>query len=220
MECLVGTSDESESSLRQLADDEPQRHDLFIGLVAPIGSSRDDVVATLQEKLGPFGYGIERVHLAGLLDSILADGESPLPGRSESGYYKARMDAGDRLRNAAGDWSALAALAVAHVTRRRAERRSVDGSTRAKSTPVAYIFDSLKHPREAALLRSVYGPAFWLVSIVQDISERKHNLTEDLSRQEGQFDQVPESRAVDLITRDEADPDAAHGQHVRDVFSA
>lgn len=220
MECLVGTSDESESSLRQLADDEPQRHDLFIGLVAPIGSSRDDVVATLLEKLGPFGYGIERVHLAGLLDSILADEESPLPGRSESGYYKARMDAGDRLRNAAGDWSALAALAVAHVTRRRAERRSVDGSTRAKSTPVAYIFDSLKHPREAALLRSVYGPAFWLVSIVQDISERKHNLTEDLSRQEGQFDQVPESRAVDLITRDEADPDAAHGQHVRDVFSA
>lgn len=216
--CHVGTIDESRSSLRQLADDEPQRHDLFIGLVAPIGSSREDVLSGLADKLGPFGYDVERVHLAGLLSTIPADGEPPLPERNEPGYYKARMDAGDRLRDAAGDWSALAALAVAHVTKHRKARRA-DGTT-PNPTPVAYIFDSLKHPREAALLRSVYGPAFWLVSIVQDISERKHNLTEHLARQEGQFDQVPESRAVDLIARDEADPDAAHGQHVRDVFSA
>jgi cytidine deaminase len=84
---------------------------------------------------------------------------------------------------------------------------------------MAYIFDSLKHPREASLLRSVYGSAFWLVSIVQDISERTTNLAEELASATGDFQAVPEAKALELITRDEADPDAPHGQHVREVFS-
>jgi cytidine deaminase len=208
------------STLKELADDEPQRHDLFIGLVAPIGSSRTEVRAALSECLVLYNYDVERVHLSGLLDSTAVRAGEPLPTREDRNYYKARMDAGDRLRESAGDWSALAAVAITRVAGLREERRSSVKDAKQLPRPVAYVFDSLKHPREAALLRSVYGSGFWLVSIVQDISERKQNLTEELARQEGQFDSVPESRAIDLISRDEADPDAAHGQHVRDVFAA
>lgn len=205
------------SRLKKLADDEPQRHDIFIGLVAPIGSSRPQVVKALRDALRPYEYAVETVRLADLLDDVPRGSGDPLPERAQPGYYQARMDAGDTLRREAGDWSALAALAVARTADRRSKRLQ-DASRGARLEPVAYVFDSLKHPREAALLRSVYGPAFWLISIVQDIGERIKNLADELAKQEGEFGSAPEARASELIARDESDPDAAHGQHVRDVF--
>lgn len=207
------------SRLKKLADDEPQRHDIFIGLVAPIGSSRPQVVKALKDSLRPYEYVVETVRLADLLDDVPRETNAPLPQRTQPGYYQARMDAGDALRREAGDWSALAGLAIARTADKRS-KRLLDASRGAHPEPVAYVFDSLKHPREAALLRSVYGPAFWLVSIVQDITERIKNLADDLAKQDGDFGGASESRASELIARDESDPDAAHGQHVRDVFGA
>jgi cytidine deaminase len=203
--------------LKQLADDEPQRHDLFIGLVGPLGSSRPQVIDAMRSILGGYGYGVERVHLAGFLDSVQPV-TAPLPERGQLEYYKRRMDAGDALRRAAGDWSGLAALAVAQVGAHRQARMNAAG--RQPPSPVTYVFDSLKHPREAALLKSVYGSAFWLVSIVQDISERTAQLAEELASAAGDFGPASEAQALELITRDEADPDAPHGQHVRDVFAS
>lgn len=206
------------SKLKLLADDSPGRHDVFIGLVAPIGSSGSEVLRSLKSELKSYNYEIESVRLADLLDGLPGP-SGLLPTRRENNYYKARMDAGDNLRGAAGDWSALAALAVARV----ADMRNVSRDSLQASQPLAataYIFDSLKHPREAALLRAVYGNAFWLISIVQEVSERINNVAEELARQDGDFDRAPESRAKELIDRDESDPDAVHGQHVRDVFAA
>lgn len=207
------------NQLRSLTDGAPERHDLFLGLAAPIGSSRDEVVDQLRLKLGEYDYDMERVRIAGLLDDLPGRESESLPDRSDPDYYRVRMDAGDKLRKEAGDHSALAALAivrVAEMRNRRAKKMTPD-STR----PVAYVFDSLKHPREAQLLRNVYGPGFWLVSIVQDIDERKHNLSETLALQQGRFDgQSAAQLAEQLIQRDEADPDAKHGQQVRDVFAA
>ena len=155
------------------------------------------------------------IRLAELLDSVLAPGQNKLPSRGEADYYRRRMDAGDALRRQAGDDSALAAMAVARAA---AGRSAVRAAAKA-SPPVAYVFDSLKHPREAELLRNVYGSAFWLVSLVEDVSDRLKNLTAELAEQEEKFDPVPESMALQLIARDEADPDADYGQHVRDVFA-
>jgi deoxycytidylate deaminase len=162
---------------------------------------------------------MERVHLASLLDDLPGLSGDPLPERSDPDYYRLRMDAGDKLRKEAGDHSALAALAIVRVAEMR-ERRIKEAAP-ADTGPVAYVFDSLKHPREEQILRNVYGPGFWLVSIVQDIEERKHNLSETLASQQGRFDGQSESQLAEgLIQRDEADPDAKHGQQVRDVFAA
>lgn len=199
-------------TLTRLADDEPERHDVFLGLVAPIGSSRAQVVKALITTLRPYDYRVEHIRLADLLDAV-APTADPLPRLTDRGYYEARMDAGDRLRRGAGDDSALAAMAVARVASIRQPSEG-DGPQ-----PTCFVFDSLKHPREADLLKSVYGTAFWLVSIVEDSAVRTKNLADVLAKQEGSFSAAPEARADALIARDEADPDAAHGQHVRDVFS-
>jgi cytidine deaminase len=126
------------------------------------------------------------------------------------------MNAGNRLRQYAGDWSALGALGVMRAAAARAARR--DDKNERSPAPVAYVFDSLKNPREADLLRSVYGSALWIVALVEDISERKDHLVHELADAANSFTEVPEATAVALIARDAAE-DEEHGQHVRDVFA-
>lgn len=217
---MADNGDNGSTRLKKLADDRPQRHDVFLGLVAPIGSSRPQVVKAFRDVLKPYGYEVELVRLADLLDDVPRSDDERLPQRTDPRYYQARMDAGDDLRGRAEDWSALAALAIARVADMRNQRMERMKSSAEPPTPVVYILDSLKHPREAALLRSVYGSAFWLVAVVQDISERIKNLADELAKQEGAFGRAPEPEATALIARDESDPDAKHGQHVRDVFAA
>lgn len=220
--------DEGDTRLRSLTDGAPERHDLFIGLVAPIGSSRDDVLTHLGVRLTQYGYGMERIRLADLLDDVPGQSENPLPRRGESNYHRMRMDAGDELRRRVGDDSALAALAIARVARMRdttgaegAEPTQGSGGAAAGSGgPTVYVFDSLKHPREAQLLRNVYGPGFWLVSIVQDIDERQQNLGDTLAKQQSKFSAQDDPDLGELIRRDQGITGQKSGQQVRDVFAA
>ena len=201
--------------LEALTDGKPGRHDLFVGLVAPIGSSSGDVLEQLRTHLLPYDYGMERIHLAGLLDDLPSkEGEAQLPNREDPEYYEAHMNAGDALRKSVGDDSALAAVAIARVSGMRDEV-----ATNQSAQPVMYVFDSLKHPREAQLLRNVYGPGFWLVSIVEDVSEREHNFAQARAAQQKNFNVDVDAEVHALMRRDEADLAARHGQQVRDVFA-
>jgi cytidine deaminase len=207
------------AALRALTDGAPGRHDIFVGLVAPIGSSRDEVLADLSERLKQYGYDMERVRLADLLDDAPGrSGGDHLPRRGERGYHEQRMNAGDELRRMTGDDSALAALAIARVAKDR-DARARRGDEGEDLAPKAYVFDSLKHPREARLLRNVYGPGFWLVSIVQEIEERQQNLADALAPQQGAFSGQNDPELDRLIRRDQGDPADKSGQHVRDVFA-
>jgi deoxycytidylate deaminase len=210
--------DSRHAPLRALTDGAPDRHDLFVGMVAPIGSDRDQVLSALSAQLAQYGYEIERVRLADLLDDAPGRSGDPLPRRGERHYHSERMNAGDDLRRQTGDDSAVAALAIARVARLR-EARAGLGDEGADVQPVLYVFDSLKHPREARLLRNVYGPGFWLVSIVQDIDERRQNLADTLASQQGAFNGQDDPELAALIRRDEGDPADKSGQQVRDVFA-
>jgi len=213
------TSDD-QNTLKQLASHEPYRHDVFVGVVAPLGSSRTEFIEAFKSEMSAYGYEVGHVRLADLLDTVPTGQGNALPRRTSPGYYKARMDAGDRLRTMAGDDSALMALAIAHVADRREKERNAASAKSRDRIPKIWVFDSLKHPREAMLLKSVYASSFWLVSLVQDPAERRQNLVDELSRQEGRADSVPEAQAIELITRDESDPESPHGQKVRDVFAS
>lgn len=214
----MGTHDDDQSLIARIADDDPERHDIFIGLVAPIGSSRDTVYKEFARALKEYDYEPQRIRLADLLDGI-PQLVGSLPTERTEAYYRARMDAGDKLRQMVGDDSALAALAITKVARLREDsrRRTEDQDV---THPSAYIFDSIKHPREAALLKSVYGGAFWLVSVVEESSHRVKNLERELGDGDGNFSPESSSSADALIRRDEADQDSRHGQQVRDVFAA
>ena len=202
--------------LRALTDGAPDRHDLCIGLVAPIGSSRDQVLTDLGSRLTQYGYGMERIRLADLLQAT--PGDPPLPLRGEKDYHRLRMNAGDALRHTTGDDSAVAALGIARVAKMREDRADRKDAGEGVE-PMVYVFDSLKHPREARLLRNVYGPGFWLVSIVQDIEEREQNLADTLASQLKTFSGSDAPGLDELIRRDQGDPEDKSGQQVRDVFA-
>jgi hypothetical protein len=74
------------------------------------------------------------------------------------------MEAGNALRELMDNGDAVARLAMNEIRTLR-ELRTNDSNKPAPRT--AYILHSLKHPREASLLREVYGDAFSLVSVYQ-----------------------------------------------------
>jgi len=195
--------------LRAMVEREPQRHPLIIGLVAPLGTRLELVIKSLQEELDRYAYGFKEIQLSRLLDKIPgAAWADALPSRGTEGYHEKRMDAGDHLRRDTGTGSTLAALAITEVAPIR----------RSSPTSTAYVFRSLKHPDEAALLRHVYGDAFWLVGVVTDPDERCDDFVEDLTNAAATFGN-PRSEAERLMARDEADATDTMGQQVREVFA-
>lgn len=195
-------------ALASMVAREPDRHPLVIAMTAPVGTRLEPFLTSLERSLRGYGYATEHVTLSGLLDAIQRAPWGRLPGRGQAGYYQKRMDAGDTLRQETGSGAALAALAVARVATLR------PGQDRA----TAYLLRSLKHPDEVELLRHVYGDALWLVAVVSDPGERREDFGEALTGATATFDD-PRAEAERLIARDEADEEAAHGQHVRDVFA-
>lgn len=192
-------------ALGALVEREAERHHLVIGLVAPIGTPLEEAQYLLEDSFTRFGYAVEVVHLSRLLDDAPVDAWDELPERGSRDYYEKRMNAGDELRRRVGDGCALAALAVSRVNDLRGQA----------DKPTAFLLRSLKHPREEALLRQVYGDAFTLMGLSASVDERRENLAGALSVLEH-----PSSEAELLIQRDEADPeDATFGQNVRGVFT-
>lgn len=59
----------------------------------------------------------------------------------------------------------------------------------------AYIVDSLKHPEEAALLRTIFGPLFWLVGVVSSDMTRLQRLKQRKEFSEKIFDYLSEQDA-------------------------
>jgi deoxycytidylate deaminase len=66
---------------------------------------------------------------------------------------------------------------------------------------VAYVIDQLKHPREVALLRSVYDNMFYIVGVLSGFGQRKDELKKT----------IPEDLAVRLMHRDRAETHSEKG---------
>lgn len=187
--------------------------EIVIGLVAPIGTDLDSVCRLLGEELRSCRYDSEVIRLSEVLDDVV---DEPLPTDVTSdGYYSKRMDAGDKVRRRYQSGDAVAALAIAKIrdSRASAARLAHLGGDARK----AWIFRTLKHEEEVALLRATYGSRFVLVSVHQGESARRSRLREQLQ------DQAPGRKGVDaevsqLIERDSLDARDPLGQRVREAF--
>ena len=83
--------------------------------------------------------------------------------------------------------------------------------------PDVAIFDSLRHPDEARLLRMVYGDAFWLLGTVCDLETRRSRLIKKFTANGNE----PDTAQVNaFIERDQDDPERKHGQHVAKTFES
>ncbi len=134
-------------------------------------------------------------------------------------YVKILQDYGDQMRDGVGlggaDHTAVARELVAEIRKYRADKTNVKYLPRTEikpdGTPRAYILDSIRHPAEVQLLRAIYGDAFILVGVVCQESKRESRMTD-------KYEDAGTIAARKFMTRDSADADRKHGQHVGDAF--
>ncbi|TQL02788.1 anti-phage dCTP deaminase [Cellulomonas sp. SLBN-39] len=187
--------------------------EIVIGLVAPIGTDVDSLVAYLEASLEKVNYKTECLRLSGLLDETPSGRELPHTS-SDPRYYEARMGAGDELRESLGSSDALAAYAIAKIRSTRFQRASSNEQTARH----AWILRTIKHPEEIRLLRATYGRRFVLVSATASEASRRASILSGLRDASPESTQL-DARVTELMLRDEQDPATPYGQHVRDAFA-
>lgn len=157
-----------------------------IGLVRAIGTDLTPIVSSLRSTFAQAGFVTPEDNVIKLstdfqrlLDEAEASGNGRFPSKlvekSESfaKYYTTRMDAGDWLRGKFGS-DFLAKVAVSRIANRRLSE--FPGHHRGQ----VFIVDSLMHPAEVELLRTVYGNKFFLISVYSSPVERQRALTDGL----------------------------------------
>lgn len=210
-----------------------ERRELVFGFVAPIGVERDKVQDALRKALDDCKYQLEKVHVSDWLHKFDVSGEAT--STDEFLYRKnLLMDAGDEMRRQwsdvngekRADAAALACIVAIRDKRQKSNERKkvqpekdVDGDVRGltliPALATAYLLDSLKHPAELELLRSVYGPAFVSIGIYSPLDDREESL-----KRKSRSDDI--NRWLQQIIRRDAEgapDDAKLGQRVSDAFT-
>ncbi len=193
------------------------RPELVFALVGALGTDLNAVATSLRQVLAAVHYDALEIHLSALIREIDKWKVLQSSPRDER-YYDMYMDACNELRQQIQCGEAMALLAVAairHMRRQRDESETKQSSDRGQ----AFILRSLKHPDEARMLRSIYGPNLTLVSAYSPRSSRVDNLAKSLA--DAHHDSEPRKfrdRAERLIERDTVETDNPFGQSVRDTF--
>lgn len=193
--------------------------EIIIGLIGAVGTDlRGVILPELGKHLGRAGYAVELVRLSQLIRDT-ACFEPPAGGDSapEDQRIDAHMAAGDRLRQSLGRGDAVALLALGHI---RARRRLAHGDPGRPREAVAYVLDSLKHPREVDTLRRIYGDNFLAIAGYAPRAERLKRLSRLIRTSRHALSEEREFTALadGLMEKDQKAPGTDLGQYVRDTF--
>jgi deoxycytidylate deaminase len=186
--------------------DQPE---LFFALVGPVGTDLVTVAMELRDGLVTVGYELEEIHISSLVHGLEEHEHLVRLTVPEDDRITAHMNAGDNVRRQLENGSALAALAIAEITRRRDARAMA-------SKPPAFLMTSLKHPAEVELLRAIYGPALTVISVYEPEEARERRLSTKIGAR-GTAEAAREA-ARTLIARDQEDRNNTFGQSVRKTF--
>jgi deoxycytidylate deaminase len=207
--------------------------ELVFGIVAPVGVELDLVIDVLDQTLQEMDYEARKFRLTELMREIPVGVTIAATPAVQS--YRDRIKYANEVRRLLGN-DALAALAISAIRAFRAEERKrlsaeaeTDPSAHStaedsdEETPLpqqAYIIRQLKRPEEIALLRSVYGRQFILISAYAPHEARKRRIAQ-LERRSvgGLVSEVEASNlANDLVMQDAKESLDPNGQDVRDAF--
>lgn len=173
-----------------------QSKELVIGLSGPIGSGLSEVKAVLEQCLGDRGYSVKIIKVSALIDDeasrrSLHDAElSPLADDRFARVWRLQ-NLGNKLRERLGE-DIGAQLAMRAIAVDRAKRNPGKDINEIEPSRVAYIIDQLKHPKEVALLRSVYGNLFFMIGVLASHAKRRRTVEEMIGRSDHFADQLIE----------------------------
>jgi deoxycytidylate deaminase/dephospho-CoA kinase len=174
-----------------------QTPELVIALCGAIGSGTSTVVTGLKKILSSYDYKVDPIKLSDFIKKYSTDKSlaTKLEGASPFNTYDLLQTEGNNLRKQYST-DILAQLAIYEITMERAKyEKSLE--TNQESHLVrrhATIIDSLKHPDEWRLLKTVYGNMFYLVGVLCPETIRQDRLI--------RFKDIPKQDAGILIERD------------------
>ena len=179
----------------------PDRTELVLGVVSPVGSDLAHLEAVLSAYIKRFGYSVNTIRVSHFLRQL--DPTSlGLRLRFKPEYHRIRthMDAGNRAREVSGRGDILALHAASEINSRRVDEQPLPETV--------HIVLSLKHPQEVTALRRIYGAGFFLLGLYTPRSERQRNLEKlDMSARQ----------ASELMKRDENE-ESELGQQTSGTF--
>lgn len=162
--------------------------ELFIGLIAAVGTDLDPLLGCLSEALERVRYRSHQIDLMALL-----------PRQGEGVRW---FEEGRQFRAQVGNKGALAWLAMRAIEQERSARPQ--GEYR-----VATLISTLKTPEEVNALREVYGKSFLAIGVYASKEERRHRL-----RATGQSEEAVEA----LLQAEEGEPEKPYGQNLEATF--
>jgi deoxycytidylate deaminase len=192
-----------------------QTEELFIGICAPIGSSREIVINEIKQKLeNTYSYDVEILKLSDYIETYKTEELSIKQGETPAfSKLMHKITEGDKLRKKINN-SVLVELAIKKILFSRLEEAGIKEEDinlnieDLKSRRKCFIFDSIKNMEELLLLRSVYTDNFYLFSIFSPLLEREENLLKkDLSKSE-----------VEKIVNTDEFENNDYGQNVKGTF--
>lgn len=178
--------------------------ELFFALVSPVGTNEQAMMDEFITQLKARDYSVHEIKLSQIITDYTPD-QASIKTSTRADRIRTLQFAGNKMREQFGN-SILTRYGCAEVGRIRSE----ETGTQQKARPLraAYFFRSVKHPDEAAFLRTIYGHGFYLVAMHSTYDSRVTNLV-----QQGM------SRAVaeDLMSHDEKEANPS-GQNTRESF--
>ena len=173
---------------------EEESHDLVFGIAAHAGAGGSHIAKKLAEELRGRDFKVVTVVLSELIREV-----ADVSARATHERTSSLQNAGTALRQKHGE-SIVAGLAIRAIS---AARATVSG-------PTAFILDSLKHPKELELLRSVYKSSFYLIGVSCHEAKRERRLA--LKYKGASRDQLARIKRLD---EDDAQDE---GQQVRSLL--
>lgn len=202
-----------------------ESNELFFAVVGHVGAGISAVAEALKTELEGQGYKVIGIKASEAIKEWAIENGHDVPGektRSSINDTLKFQDLGDLMRKDTDDYSSVAQGMIRQVRKIRGTETGVDVTD---GTPVepdkikrAYIFDSIRHPAEVSLLRSVYEESFALVGIVCQEIVRKERLLDKFFDYRDRAKQGSIEKVDELMKRDADDKDNDYGQHVADAF--
>lgn len=193
-------------------------HEIFVGLIGPVGADLAELRRSAKSTLQAFGYEVTPIRVSQLLHKTRAGRAHNLAAiKFEDDRINGHMNAGNEFRCELQRPDAMALLSVAEIVRIRVEKLAPSPKIDPK---LAYIVDSLKNPREIEFLRSVYGNQFVSIAGYSPRLRRVESLARTIcySRSANSIEQF-RGAAEDLIARDAEEVGDPYGQNVRNAFA-
>ena len=198
-------------------------NELVFAVVGHAGSGTSEVANMLTKVLRDSHYDVHPLKAREVISAwAIANGKA-LPAERADGRKLLSdvvqfQNLGDEMRaqviDGVPEYAAVAKALVRRIRRARATAQGKKFDPKSAIHPNgdarAYILDSLRHPAEVDLLRTLYGPAFTLIGVVCEEKRRAARLM-------AKYDDAGQGDAQRFMERD-ANAQEKHGQHVADAF--